>query len=88
MTLWSISQLLMTGNMLAEVVDPFLTWRQLYTSVKSALTVSSTAEVSHIIFHFILFDTDSSNSRLSNLLDLSFLLSDFITRRYKNFMRH
>lgn len=52
MTLWSIWQLLMTGNMLAEVVDPFLTWKQLYTSVKSALTISSTAEVSHIIFTF------------------------------------
>ncbi|GAA5936298.1 Dop1p [Sporobolomyces koalae] len=31
-------ELLMTGNMLFEILDPFLLWKQIYTSLGSALT--------------------------------------------------
>jgi hypothetical protein len=30
-------QLLMTGNMLFEILDPFLLWKQIYLTIKSEL---------------------------------------------------
>lgn len=32
------AQLLMTGNMLFEIIDPFLMWKQIYTSVRSSVS--------------------------------------------------
>lgn len=46
-------QLLMTGNMLFEIIDPFLMWKQIYTSLRETITTSRSVEVSRpsYIFH-------------------------------------
>lgn len=39
------SQLLMTGNMLFEIIDPFLMWKQIYASVRENIGSSGKIEV-------------------------------------------
>lgn len=40
------SQLLMTGNMLFEILDPFLMWKQIYFSLRDTIDRAGSAEVS------------------------------------------
>lgn len=42
----SVSQLLMTGNMLFEILDPFLMWKQIYFSLRDTIDRAGSADVS------------------------------------------
>lgn len=46
----------MTGNMLFEIIDPFLMWKQIYTSLRETITTSRSVEVSrpsHILRYLV-----------------------------------
>jgi hypothetical protein len=44
------SQLLMTGNMLFEILDPFLMWKQIYLSLRKTISETGTGGVSGLWF--------------------------------------
>jgi len=42
-------QLLMTGNMLFEILDPFLMWKQIYFSLRDAVDGAGSVEVGRFL---------------------------------------
>ena len=39
----------MTGNMLFEIIDPFLMWKQIYASVRESISSSGEVEVRRLL---------------------------------------
>lgn len=78
----------MTGNMLFEIIDPFLMWKQIYISVREAIKASNDA-VRYVVVVSARFDADLDGILRSQYYwqDSLYKRFDFTMKKFRNCTR-
>lgn len=79
----------MTGNMLFEILDPFLMWKQIYLSLRETISGSGSADVSRLTLPPLYAESEADTKHpqsLSNSPVSSSALFDCTMKKFRNYM--